>query len=69
MAKEASLAAVAHAYDVFGWGDVTTYMADDNAPARRLVLALGGRNLGRQGFPDRLERDLYLVPRPRSLEA
>lgn len=69
LAKEASLAAVAHAYDVFGWPDVTTYMQDENAAARRLVLALGGRSLGRQRFPDGLERDLYLVPKPCSLEA
>ena len=64
LAQEASLAAVAHAYRVFGWPTVETYMNDQNVRARALVLRLGGRVLRRQGFPDGLERDVYLIPEP-----
>lgn len=64
LAKEASLAAVAHAYEAFGWPEVRTYMNDDNAAARRLVLALGGRKVDRRIFPDGQERDVFVIPRP-----
>ena len=64
LAKEASAAAVAHAYSVYGWPEVRTYMADENEQARRLVLSLGGRKVGRECFPDGLERDLYSIPPP-----
>lgn len=64
LAQEASLAAIAHAYDGFGWDAVETYMNDVNAPARALVLRLGGEKVARRGFPDGLERDVYRVPRP-----
>lgn len=63
-AKEASLAAVNHAYAVEGWPEVQTYMNDENAPARSLVLALGGVKLGRQGFPDGHDRDIFHIPPP-----
>lgn len=64
LAKEASVAAVAHAYGAFGWSDVQTYMNDDNAAARALVRALGGIKVGRPRFPDGLARDLYRLPPP-----
>ncbi len=64
VAKEASLAAVRHAYLSFGWPRVETYMNDENEPARALVLALGGIKTGRAAFPDGLQRDLFLIPRP-----
>jgi RimJ/RimL family protein N-acetyltransferase len=63
-AREASIAAVRHAYESFGWNEVTTYMNDENEPARALVLNLGGIRTGRAGFPDGLQRDVYLIPRP-----
>jgi ribosomal-protein-alanine N-acetyltransferase len=64
LAKEASLAAVNHAYSMFGWAEVQTYMNDENEAARSLVLALGGVKLGRQGFPDGNHRDLFRIPPP-----
>jgi len=64
LAHEASLAAVAHAYAAFGWQSVETYMNDANAPARALVLRLGGVKTDRRVFPDRLERDVYRIPAP-----
>jgi [ribosomal protein S5]-alanine N-acetyltransferase len=64
LALEASRAVVAHAYSSFGWSDVQTYMNDANDAARALVVRLGGRRTGRQIFPDRLERDVYLIPPP-----
>jgi [ribosomal protein S5]-alanine N-acetyltransferase len=63
-ALEASRAAVAHAYRVFGWEAVQTYMNDENEPARGLALRLEGKTTGRQAFPDGLERDVYLIPPP-----
>ena len=62
LALEASRAAVAHAYRVFGWPVVHTYMNDGNAPARALALRLGGQCTGRQPFPDGLERDVFCIP-------
>lgn len=62
LAKEASVAAIGHAYRAFGWPEVQTYMNDENAAARALVLALGGVKVARQTFPDGLERDLYRLP-------
>jgi [ribosomal protein S5]-alanine N-acetyltransferase len=64
LAREASIAVVRHAYRELRWPEVQTYMNDENAPARALVLALGGVKVGRQRFPDGLERDLYRVPLP-----
>lgn len=70
LAKEASVAAVAHAYTAFRWAEVQTYMKDENAAARALVLALGGVKIARQSFPDGLERDLFHIPmRPNNAEA
>jgi ribosomal-protein-alanine N-acetyltransferase len=63
-ALEASRAAVAHAYRVFGWRVVQTYMNDDNKPARALTDRLAGEKTGRQVFPDGLERDVYRIPPP-----
>ncbi|MBT9455646.1 MAG: GNAT family N-acetyltransferase [Burkholderiaceae bacterium] len=63
-AHEASLAAVAHAYAAFGWESVETYMNDANAPARALVLRLGGLKTDRRLFPDDLERDVFRIPAP-----
>lgn len=64
LALEASRAAVAHAYGVWQWPAVHTYMNDDNGPARALAQRLQGRPAGRQRFPDGLERDLFLIPPP-----
>lgn len=64
IAKEASLAAVRHAYQSFGWREVRTYMNDDNLAARALAQSLGARKTGRQTFPDGLERDVFLIPPP-----
>ena len=63
-AQEASHAAIRHAYEHFGWEAVETYMKDDNSAARALVLRLGAEQVGRQGFPDGVERDLFRFPRP-----
>jgi RimJ/RimL family protein N-acetyltransferase len=63
-AKEASVAALVHAYDGFGWDRVETYMNDTNDLARALVIRLGGQKVARQRFPDGLDRDLYWLPRP-----
>jgi RimJ/RimL family protein N-acetyltransferase len=64
LAKEASRAAVAHAHAVFRWPEVRTYMNDDNAAARALVLSLGGTPCGRERFPDGLQRDVFRIPPP-----
>lgn len=69
LALEASRAAIAHAHQAFGWPEVQTYMNDDNAAARALVRRLGGEPVGRQVFPDGLERTLYRLPRPEGLSA
>lgn len=62
LAKEASVAAVNHAYRMFGWTEVQTYMNDENHAARSLVIALGGKSLGRQGFPDGIDRYMFSIP-------
>lgn len=62
IANEASIAAIAHAYRVFKWEAVETYMSDQNQLAQALVQRLGGQKVGRQTFPDGLERDLYRIP-------
>lgn len=64
LAQEASRAAVAHAHAAFGWPEVRTYMNDENAAARALVLALGGVQVDRHAFPDGLQRDVFLIPPP-----
>ncbi|HEX7637025.1 MAG TPA: GNAT family N-acetyltransferase [Burkholderiaceae bacterium] len=64
LALEASRAALRHAYDAFGWPEAQTYMRDDNAAARALVLRLGGAKVGRPVFPDGESRDLFHLPRP-----
>lgn len=63
IAYEASMAAVEHGYQSFGWPVVETYVKDENTPARTLVQRLGGIKTGRQVFPDGLERDLFRIPR------
>ncbi|WP_431286291.1 GNAT family N-acetyltransferase [Roseateles chitinivorans] len=62
IAFEASRIAVAHAYRDWRWPTVQTYMRDDNAAARKLVLRLGGRPVGRPSFPDGEFRDLFEIP-------
>ncbi|HEX8610091.1 MAG TPA: GNAT family N-acetyltransferase [Telluria sp.] len=62
-AQEASRAAIEHAYRHFAWQSVETYMNDDNHAARALVLRLGGVVTGRHAFPDRIERDVFRLPR------
>lgn len=63
LAIEASRAAIAHAYNQFGWQVVQTYMDDNNAPARKLALRLGGTITARQLFPDGKERNIYDLPK------
>ncbi len=63
IAYEASIAAIQHAYQDFGWAVVETYMKDENASARALVQRLGGIKTGRRMFPDGLERDVFRIPR------
>ncbi|MGI9607860.1 MAG: GNAT family N-acetyltransferase, partial [Acidimicrobiales bacterium] len=60
LAREASQAAIRHAYEEFEWRNVQTYMTDDNAPARALAERLGGKNGGRHRFPDDVDRTIYL---------
>jgi len=62
-AREASLAAIAHGYDIFGWPAVQTYVKDENGAARALVLALGGFEVARQEFPDGLTRTIFQFPK------
>jgi len=62
-AKEASIAAVAHAYNEFAWHEVETYMHDSNESARALVERLGGVKSRRSQFPDGLSRDIYIFPK------
>jgi RimJ/RimL family protein N-acetyltransferase len=62
-ASEASRAAIAHAYNVFGWDHVETYMDDDNEPAHALVLRLGGIENRRETFIDGEDRTIYRIPR------
>jgi ribosomal-protein-alanine N-acetyltransferase len=38
-------------------------MQDENQEARMLVLRLGGAKIGRQKFPDGIERDVFHLPR------
>lgn|GEM_PF-544643 len=64
VAREASQAAIRHAYEVWGWPTVQTYMTDDNEPARALALRLGGLPVGRHVLPDGEERTIYVLPRP-----
>ncbi|GFE63104.1 hypothetical protein KIN_01780 [Litoreibacter roseus] len=62
-AKEASLAAIKFGYDVLDWDLVQTHMKDENVAARSLVRSLGGKVIGRDKFPDGIERDIYRLPR------
>ncbi|MEM9531636.1 MAG: GNAT family N-acetyltransferase [Pseudomonadota bacterium] len=62
VAFEASRAVVNHAYSIFGWSEVQTYMNDSNEPAKALVLRLGGEVVGRSDFPDGMERNTYRIP-------
>ncbi|MCO7227317.1 GNAT family N-acetyltransferase [Pleionea sp. CnH1-48] len=64
IAREASQAAIAHAYGSMGWNKVETYMNDENIPARRLTERLGGVKDRRELFPDGLTRDIFLFPKP-----
>lgn len=62
LAYEASVAAVSHAYDIFDWDTVETYMDDQNIPAHALVKKLGGIKDRRIALPDGVERDVYVIP-------
>ncbi|MDQ1818009.1 GNAT family N-acetyltransferase [Massilia sp. CCM 9210] len=68
-AQEASRAVIEHAFHVFRWESVDTYMNDDNHAARALVLRLGATLTGRSRFPDGLERDVFRLPRPNPMPA
>lgn len=63
-AFEASVTVVSHAYRVFGWDAVETYMNDDNVSARALAQRLGGFKVRRSEFPDGLTRDVFSIPMP-----
>lgn len=65
LAFEASNAVLLHAYDEWRWDRVLTYMDDENDPARRLALKLGGKVIERTDFPDGRQRDIYILPRPK----
>lgn len=62
LALEASRAAVRFGYHTLGWDLVETHMNDENEPARKLTLSLGGRIIARERFPDGLERNVYALP-------
>ncbi|KZN40926.1 GNAT family N-acetyltransferase [Pseudoalteromonas luteoviolacea] len=62
-AKEASHAAISHAYEKLGFKEVRTYMNDENIAARMLVERLGGVKIERKLFPDGLYRDIYSLPK------
>jgi len=62
-ATEASRAAIAHAYETWGWEQVETHMRDENLAARKLALRLGGVIIARETFPDGVERDVFAFPR------
>ena len=64
IANESSKAALLHAYNVFQWESVETYMNDDNSLARSLVERIGGVKSRRTKFPDGLSRDVYVLPKP-----
>ena len=66
-ASEASRAAIEWGYDRLGWAVVETYMRDENAAARRLVLRLGGSKVARERFPDGVSRDVFTLPHPKKL--
>ncbi|MDQ1835248.1 GNAT family N-acetyltransferase [Massilia scottii] len=69
IAQEASRAVIEHAFHMFRWESVDTYMNDDNHAARALVLRLGATLTGRFRFPDGLERDVFRLPRSNPMPA
>ena len=64
VATEASIAALSHAYNIFKWDVIETYMNDENTAARALVEKLGGQKVRRLAFNDGLNRDIYQIPKP-----
>lgn len=68
-ATEASRAVLTWAYDTLGWAEVETHMRDENAPARNLVLRLGGEKIARETFPDGVTRDVFALPHPEAKAA
>ncbi len=68
-AEEASRAAISWALTDLGWSAVETHMKDGNVAARALAAKLGGKLLGRDTFPDGVERDIFVVGRAGSGEA
>lgn len=63
-AVEASKAVLKHAYQVWHWPEVQTYMDDDNLAAQALVKRLGGLAIERKQFVDGLTRQIYHLPLP-----
>lgn len=66
--REASRAALAHAYDAWGWKRVETIARADTTAVRGLIAALGGAVVRHERFPDGVERDVFRLPRPESTE-
>mmetsp|Transcript_23420 Transcript_23420/g.41072 ORF Transcript_23420/g.41072 Transcript_23420/m.41072 type:complete len:173 (-) Transcript_23420:3573-4091(-) len=62
LATEASRAVITWAYDTLGWTSVETHMRDENVPARRLAMRLGGTLARRDTFPDGVTRDVFALP-------
>ncbi len=62
IATEPSKLVIAFANEALGWDCVETHFDDDNEAARRLKLALGGRKIARDEFPDGKCRDVYQFP-------
>ncbi|MGJ8535232.1 MAG: GNAT family N-acetyltransferase [Alphaproteobacteria bacterium] len=61
-AKEASRAAIRFGYQQLNWDLVQTHMKDENLAAKTLVLSLGGTPIGRETFPDGIDRHIYRLP-------
>ncbi|MEM7318124.1 MAG: GNAT family N-acetyltransferase [Pseudomonadota bacterium] len=62
-ATEASRAVISWAHDRLGWDRVETHMRDENTPARRIAIRLGGRKICRETFPDGVTRDVFELPK------
>ncbi len=65
-ASEASRAVIEFGYSVLKWPQVETFMRDENGPARKLALRLGGKIVRRGVFPDGEARDVFALPRNQS---
>ena len=67
--REASRAALAHAYDAWGWKRVETIARDSDVAVVGLIRELGGAVARRERFPDGVERDVYRLPHPATVAA